>query len=164
MDLDLGLALDRDLGDRRYVAAEAHEVRKTAIDALRRWFAPIRIVGEGTMWSKSCSQTRPTARSCIPHGQKIDTQGSGVPPIFECQITSYDRPPSGERFENLSPRSVQIRAHDWVRIRSRLLPGHAPTCVEASRLPLKSRLRVKSTTEASSSPTIVDMISWMSNS
>jgi hypothetical protein len=56
-----------------------------------------------------------------PNGQKIDTRGSGVPPIFECQIASYDRPPSGERFENLSLRSVQIRAHDCVRIRSRLL-------------------------------------------
>jgi hypothetical protein len=35
-----------------------------------------------------------------------------VPPIFECQIASYDRPPSEERFENLSLRSVQIRAHE----------------------------------------------------
>ena len=43
-----------------------------------------------------------------PHGQKIDTRGSGVPPIFECQITSYERPPSGEGFEKLSLRSVQI--------------------------------------------------------
>jgi hypothetical protein len=46
-----------------------------------------------------------------------------VPPIFECQIASDDKPPSGERFENLSLRSVQIRAHDCVRIRSGLL-GH----------------------------------------
>ena len=46
-----------------------------------------------------------------PNGQKIDTRGSGVPPIFEWQIASYDRPPSGERSENFSMRSVQIRAH-----------------------------------------------------
>ena len=52
----------------------------------------------------------------IPNGQKIDTRGSGVPPIFECQIASYDKRPSGERFENLSLRSVQIRAHACVRI------------------------------------------------
>ena len=32
-----------------------------------------------------------------------------MPPIFEWQIASYDRPPSGDRFENLSLRSVQIR-------------------------------------------------------
>jgi hypothetical protein len=32
---------------------------------------------------------------------KIDTPGSGVPPIFEWQIASYERPPSGEGFENL---------------------------------------------------------------
>jgi hypothetical protein len=55
------------------------------------------------------------------NGQKIDTRGSGVPPIFECQIASYDMPPSVERFENLSLRSVQIRAHDRVRTRSGLL-------------------------------------------
>jgi hypothetical protein len=54
----------------------------------------------------------------IPNGQKIDTRGSGMRPIFECQIASYDRPPSGERFENLSPRSMQSRTHDYVRIRS----------------------------------------------
>ena len=29
------------------------------------------------------------------NGQKIDTPGSGVPPIFEWQIASYDMPPSG---------------------------------------------------------------------
>jgi hypothetical protein len=56
-----------------------------------------------------------------PNGQKIDTRGSGVLPIFEWQIASYDRPPSGERFEDLSLRSVQIRAHNRVRIRSGLL-------------------------------------------
>jgi hypothetical protein len=44
-----------------------------------------------------------------------------MPSIFEFQIASYDRPPSGERFENLSPRSVQSRTHDCVRIRSGLL-------------------------------------------
>jgi hypothetical protein len=60
--------------------------------------------------------------------KKIDTRGSGVPPIFEWQIAGYDRPPSGERFENLSLRSVQIRARDCVRIRSGLLAHcHAPT-------------------------------------
>ena len=48
-------------------------------------------------------------RSQLPNRQKIDTRASGVSPIFECQITSYDRPPSGEGFENLSLRSVQIR-------------------------------------------------------
>ena len=53
-----------------------------------------------------------------PNGQKIDTRVSGVPRIFECQIASYDRPASGE---SLSLRSVQIRAHDCVRIRSGLL-------------------------------------------
>ena len=50
--------------------------------------------------------------AAMPNGQKIDTRGSGVPPIFECQIASYDRPPSGERFKNLSLRSVQICAHE----------------------------------------------------
>jgi len=56
----------------------------------------------------------------MANGQKIDTPGSGVPPIFECQM-SYDRPPSGARFENLSPKSAQSRAYDCVRIRSRRL-------------------------------------------
>jgi len=51
----------------------------------------------------------------VPNGQKIDTRGSGVPPIFEWQIASYDRPPSGERFENFSMSSVQIRAHCYQR-------------------------------------------------
>jgi hypothetical protein len=57
---------------------------------------------------------KPSLRT--PHGQEIDTRGSGVPPIFECQITSYGRPRSVERFENLSLKSVQIRAHDCVWI------------------------------------------------
>jgi hypothetical protein len=61
----------------------------------------------------------------LSNGQKIDTRGSGVPPIFEWQIASYDGPPSGERFENFSMRSVQIRAHDCVRSRSALLPYYS---------------------------------------
>ena len=81
------------------------------------------------------------AISCYPNGQKIDAPGSGVLPIFEWQIASYDRPPSGERFENLSMRSVQIRAHDGVRSRSALLAyysrSHAPTRVDSQfTLPL----------------------------
>jgi hypothetical protein len=72
----------------------------------------------------------------LPDGQKIDTRGSGVPPIFEWQIASYDRPPSGDRFENFSMSSVQIRAHDRVRSRSALLltvaASHAPTRVNKS--------------------------------
>jgi hypothetical protein len=55
----------------------------------------------------------------LSNGQKIDT------PIFEWQIASYDGPPSGERFENFSMRSVQIRAHDCVRSRSALLPYYS---------------------------------------
>ena len=30
-----------------------------------------------------------------PNGQKIDTRGSGVPPIFEWQMSSYEWPSSG---------------------------------------------------------------------
>jgi hypothetical protein len=68
------------------------------------------------------------------NGQKIDTRGSGVPPIFEWQIASYDRPPSGERFENFSMSSVQIRAHDCVRSRSALLPYYSrQSCTDPRR-------------------------------
>jgi hypothetical protein len=76
----------------------------------------------------------------IPNGQKIDTRGSGVPPIFEWQIASYDRPPSGERFENFSMRSVQIRAHDCVRSRSALLAYQTPISCFANR-PFLARLK-----------------------
>ena len=38
--------------------------------------------------------------AATPNGQKIDTRGSGVLPIFEWQIASYERLPSGEGFEN----------------------------------------------------------------
>ena len=44
-----------------------------------------------------------------------------MPPIFECQIAGYDRAPYGEGFENISLRSMQIRAHNCVRSRSGLL-------------------------------------------
>jgi len=50
--------------------------------------------------------TWPNSAIATPNGQKIDTPGSGVPPIFEWQIASYDRPLSGEWFENFSKRSV----------------------------------------------------------
>jgi hypothetical protein len=57
-----------------------------------------------------------------------------VPPIFEWQIASYDRPPSGERLENFSMRSVQIRAHDCVRSRSALLPYYSrQSCTDPRR-------------------------------
>ena len=44
----------------------------------------------------------------IANGQKIDTRGAGVPLILECQIASYDRSPSGQRFENLRVSSVKL--------------------------------------------------------
>ena len=44
----------------------------------------------------------------IANGQKIDTRGPGVPPILECQIASYDRSPSRQRFENLRVSSVKL--------------------------------------------------------
>ena len=70
----------------------------------------------------------------MPERSKNDTRGSGVSPIFECRIASYDRPPSGERFENLSLRSVQIRAHDCVRIRSGLLAYYSrQSCTDPRR-------------------------------
>jgi hypothetical protein len=43
----------------------------------------------------------PQERAVIPRSQNIDMRDSGVPPIFECQITGYDRPPCGEKFEKL---------------------------------------------------------------
>jgi len=59
-------------------------------------------------------------------------------PGFECRITSYDRPPSGERFENLSLRSVQIRPHDCARIRSGLLAKRSSSWAQSSS-PTKQR-------------------------
>jgi hypothetical protein len=63
----------------------------------------------------STSGAEPDMRAKRRTVKKIDTPGSGVPPIFERQIASYDRPPSGERFENFSMRSVQTNPHDYVR-------------------------------------------------
>jgi len=57
-----------------------------------------------------------------------------VSPIFECRIASYDRPPSGERFENLSLRSVQIRAHEhsiWIVSSLKLPVMHLPASMES---------------------------------
>jgi hypothetical protein len=68
------------------------------------------------------------------NGQKIHTPSSGVPPIFEWQIASYDRPPSGEWFENFSMRSVQTNPHDYMRSRSALLAYYSrQSCTDPRR-------------------------------
>ena len=41
-----------------------------------------------------------------PNGQKIDTRGSGVPPIFEWQIASYDRPVHSQNIIRLRTMSL----------------------------------------------------------
>jgi hypothetical protein len=61
---------------------------------------------------------------------KKSIRGSGVPPIFEFQIANYDGPRSEERFENLSLRSVQIRAHEH-SIKSPVI--HQPASMKHSR-------------------------------
>jgi hypothetical protein len=61
------------------------------------------------------------------------------------QAASYERPPSKERFENLWPRSVQIRARDGVRIRSELL-------VHCSRQANQFTLRLDDVSQKSAQP------------
>jgi hypothetical protein len=115
------------------ITATTAKVAKEHVDRSRRVRPPASLMpvadpasgatvafGDYAMSAKSYGQ-RIRTRCCgsVDHERlKIDTPGSGVPPIFECQIASDDRPPSGERFGNLPRRSVQICAHDCVRIRS----------------------------------------------